>query len=260
MKLRNPAIVLTLATALSLAACGNNEYGQQDQRNGTNNVRPIGYNQTSNDPRDDRQYNRMNDMDRDTRLGQDNQYMFERGMDNNNNNARGTENNTRGMGNNNTGMNNNNNTNGMGNNNNGGMNDNARNMTNEGNGNNTTMRNDNEYEVADKAQNQIKQDIPELNNVYVITTANNAYVAASWDKNGETTTNENELSDDVRKRIVKSVKSVDNDIENVYVSTNPDFFDLVNRYSEDVESGEPVEGLFNRMGNMIERVFPNNES
>ncbi|KAB8138982.1 YhcN/YlaJ family sporulation lipoprotein [Gracilibacillus oryzae] len=235
MKLRNPVIVVSLAAALSLTACGNNEYGQGDQRDGTNNVRPIGYNQTSNQPMTDRNNNRMNNIDRDTRLDDNNQYMFERGM--NDNDATRDMANTEG-------------------------NNAALRGNNQGNNNNTTQGNteNGEYEIADKAQEQIKKDIPEINNVYVLTTENNAYVAASWDKNKNTETNENELSDAVRQRIVQSVKSVNNKIDNVYVSTNPDFLDLVNRYSEDVESGEPVEGMFNRMGNMIERVFPNNES
>ncbi|SER83601.1 sporulation lipoprotein, YhcN/YlaJ family [Gracilibacillus ureilyticus] len=235
MNLKHSAIALSLATALSLAACGN-EYGQEDQRNGTNNVRPIGYNQTSNDPMNDRTYNRNNEIDRDTRLDGNNQYRYERGMDNNNT-ARNMTDNQR-------------------------FNNNAQNMTDNQRNNNNAQngQGDYEYEMADRAREQIKKDIPQLNNVYVITTEDNAYVAASWDKDDDTTSNEEELSDNVRQKIVQSVKSVNNEIDDVYVSTNPDFFNLINRYSEDMEAGEPVEGFFDQMGNMIERVFPNNES
>ncbi|MFC2947917.1 YhcN/YlaJ family sporulation lipoprotein [Virgibacillus sediminis] len=69
---------------------------------------------------------------------------------------------------------------------------------------------------------------------------------------------EDQLSDDVKEEIRDIVQSVDNDIDNVYVSTNPEFLDLTNNYVDDVNNGEPVEGFFDQMGNMIQRVFPQN--
>lgn len=67
-----------------------------------------------------------------------------------------------------------------------------------------------------------------------------------------------ELTDDVKNEIERIVKDVDPNIDNVYVSTNPDFADLTNNYINDFNSGKPVRGMFDQMGNMIERIFPQN--
>ncbi|MFC4386778.1 YhcN/YlaJ family sporulation lipoprotein [Gracilibacillus marinus] len=216
MKKNKHILALIGAATITLTACGANEYGQNSEEyNGMNNTRPIGYNQTSNDPMVDRSYNR-NNIDTDTRVNRENKNMMERDRDSVNNiEPLNTD---------------------------------------------KTTKDKTKYEIAEKAQKRIEKEIPSIQNVYVLKTNNNAYVAASWDKDNNTTKNENELSKEVREKIVKAVKSVDNDIEKVYISTNPDFLNLVNQYSEDVDSGEPIEGLFNRMGNMIERVFPDNAS
>lgn len=123
---------------------------------------------------------------------------------------------------------------------------NINNNTNDNNNQNHT----NQYDVADEAANLIVKKVKGIDNAYVITTDNNAYVAA--EVGGERT----ELTDEVKQQISKVVKSVDNNIDNVYVSTNPDFMDLANNYANDLENGEPIEGFFEEMGNMIERVFP----
>ncbi|MDX8045662.1 YhcN/YlaJ family sporulation lipoprotein [Gracilibacillus sp. S3-1-1] len=127
--------------------------------------------------------------------------------------------------------------------------------------NQTTRQDDTNYEVADKVADKVADEVPELGRVYVLTTNNNAYVAAAWDKqtNDDADVGNEELTDDTKEKITKIVKSVDNDIDNVYISTNPDFFNLADEYTNDVERGNPVEGLFQRMGNMIERVFPTDE-
>jgi|SRR5690625_1837232 len=67
-----------------------------------------------------------------------------------------------------------------------------------------------------------------------------------------------ELTDDVKNEIERIVKDVDSNIDNVFVSTNPDFADLTNNYINDFNSGKPVRGMFDQMGNMIERIFPQN--
>ncbi|WP_085992825.1 YhcN/YlaJ family sporulation lipoprotein [Oceanobacillus senegalensis] len=130
-------------------------------------------------------------------------------------------------------------------------------------------RNENRYHVAEEAADRISDRVKEIDNVYVLTTNNNAYVAAELDTDRNDDNNRNpernnqnrfddRLSDDVKGKISDIVKSVDNDIDNVYISTNPDFFDLANNYVDDVDRGEPVEGFFDQFGNMIERIFPQN--
>ncbi|SHG20737.1 YhcN/YlaJ family sporulation lipoprotein [Ornithinibacillus halophilus] len=123
------------------------------------------------------------------------------------------------------------------------------------------------YDVAEEAAEQISNNVEEIDRAYVLTTDNNAYVAAQLDVNernngnGNVKNNNNrgdDLTDEVKEEIADIVKSVDNDIDNVYVSTNPDFMDLTNNYVRDANNGEPVEGFFDQMGNMIERLFPQN--
>jgi len=128
------------------------------------------------------------------------------------------------------------------------------------NGDNNTR-----YDVAEEAADKITDQVDEIDGAYVITTDNNAYVAANLDNdNGNRDNNDRnndqggELTDEVKEEISDIVKSVDNDIDNVFVSTNPDFFDLTNNYADDLNNGEPVEGFFDQMGNMIERLFPQN--
>lgn len=132
--------------------------------------------------------------------------------------------------------------------------------------------NNDRYEVAKEAADRITDEIKEIDRAYVLTTENNAYVAAQLDTDNNNNANANnnnnganmdadngdELTDEVKDRIADIVKSVDDDIDNVYVSTNPDFFDLTNNYATDLNNGKPVRGLFDQMGNMIERLFPQN--
>ncbi|MBC5636575.1 YhcN/YlaJ family sporulation lipoprotein [Ornithinibacillus sp. BX22] len=142
-----------------------------------------------------------------------------------------------------------------------------RNINNPGNNNTRNINNTNEqtnanrYDVAEEAADLIVQRINVIDNAYVLTTDNNAYVAAELDthQNGNNLNHKDgELTDEVKEKISSIVKSVDNNIDNVYVSTNPDFMDLADNYARDVDEGRPIEGFFEEIGNMIERVFPQN--
>lgn len=122
----------------------------------------------------------------------------------------------------------------------------------------------NQYDVSEEAAERIKNDIEGIDRVQVLTTDNNAYVAAGFDnKNHQNRKNnedgEEEVNEEMKQKIGDIVRSVDNNIENVYVSSNPDFIDLTNNYVDDMNNGEPIEGFFDQMGNMIERVFPQNK-
>lgn len=66
------------------------------------------------------------------------------------------------------------------------------------------------------------------------------------------------ISEELKRDIAEIVRSVDQNIDNVYVSTNPDFVDLTNNYIDDINTGRPIRGFFEEMGNMIERIFPQN--
>ncbi|ASN06623.1 YhcN/YlaJ family sporulation lipoprotein [Virgibacillus necropolis] len=138
--------------------------------------------------------------------------------------------------------------------------------------------NGNKYDMSEEAAEKISQQVEGIDNAFVVTTENNAYVAAELDKkdngnnnnanntgnaDGNNNTgngNGDEITDETKQKISDIVKSMDDNIDNVYVSTNPDFLDSVTNYADQAENGEPIEGLFDQMGNMIERVFPQNNN
>ncbi|MDC3417687.1 YhcN/YlaJ family sporulation lipoprotein [Aquibacillus salsiterrae] len=114
----------------------------------------------------------------------------------------------------------------------------------------------NNFEVADRVAERITNEMNEIERVYVFTTDNNAYVAAEIDNQTNNRTTNGDVSDSLKRNISRVVKSVEKDIDNVYVSTNPDFVNLSNNYARDAQRGEPVEGFFDQMGEMIDRIFP----
>ncbi|MBP1970155.1 YhcN/YlaJ family sporulation lipoprotein [Virgibacillus natechei] len=164
------------------------------------------------------------------------------------------------------------------------------NQINNNQGNTNQGQGNDRFDVAEEAADQITNEVDEIDQAYVLTTDNNAYVAAGLDtdnrerndqeggqngttnqggttgnqmNDGNTNNQDNNdrfddaISDDVREEIEDIVTSVDNDINNVYVSTNPEFFDLTNNYVDDVNQGEPIQGFFDQFNNMVERIFPN---
>lgn len=126
------------------------------------------------------------------------------------------------------------------------------------------------YQVADDVANKVKE-VEGVDDAYVFTTDNNAFVAVDMkndDNNsgnngmGNTATgdnNNNDVTDKVKKDVEKAVRSVDEDIDNVYVSADPDFLGMAKDYNNKIDEGQPVKGFFLEFGNMLNRVFPNNE-
>jgi spore cortex protein len=102
--------------------------------------------------------------------------------------------------------------------------------------------------VANQAANKIA-DMREVDTANVIASENNAYVAVKL-ANGE------KLTNGLENRISKQVKSVDRDIDRVYVSANPDFYNHMRQYTNDINSGKPVSGFFTEFSQTIQRMFP----
>ncbi len=109
---------------------------------------------------------------------------------------------------------------------------------------------DEQYKVSKKAAKRITSKMDNIDNAYVLTMGNNAYVAA------KVKDNKGKMSDKIKEDIAKLVKSEEYNIDYVYVSTNPDFVNLTTDYADDMANGDPVEGFFDQMGNMIQRIFP----
>jgi YhcN/YlaJ family sporulation lipoprotein len=65
-----------------------------------------------------------------------------------------------------------------------------------------------------------------------------------------------DLTKDVEGKISDQDKAVDQDIDNVYVSVNPDFYDRMTGYTEDIRAGQPIEGFFDEFTETVRRIFP----
>ena len=125
---------------------------------------------------------------------------------------------------------------------------------NNGNGfgvNNNRDFNDNQIDVADNIADNIA-DLKEVDTANVLVTRRNAYVAVKLNNTGN-----NEMTSTVQRKIAKQVRDVDNNIDNVYISENPDFYNRMTGYRNDINNGRPVSGFFNEFSDTVRRVFPN---
>jgi spore cortex protein len=118
------------------------------------------------------------------------------------------------------------------------------------NNRNNNVIGENRMRVADKAAARVT-DLREVDSANIIVTDNNAYVAAKLENHVG-----NKLTNKIEKKISDRVKSVDHDIDNVYVSVNPDFYDRMNNYVDDIRTGRPVSGFFDEFTTTIRRIFP----
>ncbi|MDR7072981.1 YhcN/YlaJ family sporulation lipoprotein [Fictibacillus barbaricus] len=118
--------------------------------------------------------------------------------------------------------------------------------------NNPTINENTRMDVADAAARKVT-DLKEVKSATVITTDNNAYVAATLE-GGESM----KLTREIEKKIADAVKSTDSSINHVYVSTNPDFGDRMRGYADQINKGNPVSGFAKEFSETIRRVFPSN--
>lgn len=102
--------------------------------------------------------------------------------------------------------------------------------------------------IADQAASRVA-DLVDVDTANVIATDDNAYVAVKL-ANGARLTNH------LEKKISNAVKKTDRDIDHVYISANPDFYQHMTTYGNDIRTGKPVSGFFTDFSNMIQRVFP----
>lgn len=119
--------------------------------------------------------------------------------------------------------------------------------------NNMNNNNDvnNNMRVADKAADRVA-DLKEVSRANVIVTDRNAYVAVMLNDRSR-----NELPKNVENKIANAVRKADKNIDNVYVSVNPDFFEQMNDYANDIRNGNPISGIFKQFNDAVQRVFPN---
>ncbi len=107
------------------------------------------------------------------------------------------------------------------------------------------------YSLAKQEADRVA-DLKEVKSAYVLTTDQNAYVAASLEGNMN-----GKVTKDLEKKISDQVKKQNGSINHVYVSTNPEFVGSMKDYANKAENGKPIEGFGEEIANMVKRVFPN---
>ncbi|MFB9974520.1 YhcN/YlaJ family sporulation lipoprotein [Allobacillus sp. SKP2-8] len=116
------------------------------------------------------------------------------------------------------------------------------------------------FEMAEGIAERIVNNVDGVEDANVMTDGQNAYVAVDLGSNRNTDGNENGVGQQLNDQITDIVQTSSNRVDDVYITANPDFAGSLNDYAESIDNGEPVEGLFEEMNDMIRRVFPDHEN
>lgn len=111
--------------------------------------------------------------------------------------------------------------------------------------------NDRNIDLADDVADDVVS-LKEVDDASVLVTNRNAYVAVKLSGQGN-----KEMSKDVQKKIADKVRDTNHNFDNVYISENPDFYDRMRGYGNDIRNGRPVGGFFDEFTDTVQRVFPN---
>ncbi|RWR09653.1 YhcN/YlaJ family sporulation lipoprotein [Siminovitchia fortis] len=118
--------------------------------------------------------------------------------------------------------------------------------------NDNTVNDDNQnIDLADDVAEKVT-DLKEVDDASVLVTNRNAYVAVKLSDQGD-----REMTKDVQKKIARKVRDTNHDFDNVYISENPDFYDRMRGYGNDIRNGRPISGFFDEFTDTVQRVFPN---
>ncbi|MFS0646022.1 YhcN/YlaJ family sporulation lipoprotein [Siminovitchia sp. 179-K 8D1 HS] len=131
-----------------------------------------------------------------------------------------------------------------------GVNNNGNNGAGNNNRNNANNNNDQNIDVADDVADRIAR-LDEVERAYVLVTNGNAYVAVKL-----TDRSNNNLTRSMERKIAREAREANKQIVNVYVSENPDFYDRMRGYRNDINNGRPVSGFFDEFTETVRRVFP----
>lgn len=117
-----------------------------------------------------------------------------------------------------------------------------------------TAMNDGYELMSDEAlEEQVKSELDGVERVYMMRMGKTVYVAADIQEDAFDV-------DEKEQAVSQVVKEKLPEVETVRLTTNPDFLDLANRYQEDLDAGKPVEGFFKETGEMIDRIFPDQQN
>ncbi|MGE6379325.1 YhcN/YlaJ family sporulation lipoprotein [Peribacillus muralis] len=109
----------------------------------------------------------------------------------------------------------------------------------------------NDMRVSDDISNRVEA-LKDVKSAKVIVTDHHAYVAAVLtDDSGA-----KDVSNDLKHRVADAVRGADPSVDKVHVSTNPDFVQRMDGYSNDIQNGKPVAGFADEFKELVHRVFP----
>lgn len=106
----------------------------------------------------------------------------------------------------------------------------------------------NRVENADEVADAVKT-VDGVDHASVLKMNDSIYVGATL-KEGTSS------SQQIDEKIADKAKEASADTDKVYVSTNPDFAKQIDDYHAKLQGGEPVEGLFDEIGDALKRIFP----
>lgn len=133
-----------------------------------------------------------------------------------------------------------------------GVNDNRNGVNDNGNnGLDNAGDNNRNIDLADDVADRVT-DLREVEDTSVLVTNRNAYVAVKLSDQGN-----REMNNELQKKIARKVRDTKHDFDNVYISENPDFYDRMRGYGNDIRNGRPIGGFFDEFTETVQRVFPN---
>ncbi|SFJ07827.1 YhcN/YlaJ family sporulation lipoprotein [Thermoflavimicrobium dichotomicum] len=92
----------------------------------------------------------------------------------------------------------------------------------------------------------------EIRSASAVIMGNRAYVAVALNQR----VGNAKLTDNLKKKIADRARDVEPGIKRVYVSANPDFAKQLDQYADEIRAGRPVQGLINRLTDLVNRTFP----
>lgn len=85
----------------------------------------------------------------------------------------------------------------------------------------------------------------------VFVTDSTAYVAVDVPNMAQ-----GQFTDQIKNGVANEVRRIDPSIQRVYVSADPDVLSRFQGYSNDIRSGKPIRGIYDRFVELTRRIFP----
>ncbi|MFC4769134.1 YhcN/YlaJ family sporulation lipoprotein [Effusibacillus consociatus] len=86
----------------------------------------------------------------------------------------------------------------------------------------------------------------------VLVTDRTAYVAVDIPYTGRSQA----MTDRFKDEVANEVRRVDPSIQRVYVSADADVFDRFQGYTNDIRAGRPIQGVYERFTEFVQRIWP----